>query len=499
MEERSLELRGIGKSFPGVRALDDINFKAEGGKVLALLGENGAGKSTLLKIINGDLHQDEGTVLVDGKEVNFTTPQDAINAGISIIYQERQLLPFMSVMENLFVGDLPKNKFGIIDKAKLRSETQRVIDDFGLPISPDDMVGRLNVAHQQMIEIMKAYRRDSPIIAYDEPTAPLTDTDIEILFKIIRKQNEEGKVILYVSHRLNEIFEICDDIVILKDGKYVKTLHTADTNENELITAMVGRDIGDTYANLDRNTEFGDVVLELKDLKTPYIRDINITGRRGEIIGLAGLVGAGRTEIARAIFGVDPITGGQLLIDGKEVHFKSPHDAINAGIALCPEDRKYEGLILFRSIKDNISMPVLDKLTFSRFFVNFKAEKELAEEAVKKFDIKTPSIDKVLMELSGGNQQKVILGRWTSSKLSTKILILDEPTKGIDVGTKAEIYQNICNLAKDGLCVILISSELPEVINIADTIYAIHNGHITGTIKREDATEENVLTMAMLD
>ncbi|MBQ1414694.1 MAG: sugar ABC transporter ATP-binding protein, partial [Lachnospiraceae bacterium] len=450
-------------------------------------------------IINGDLHQDEGTVLVDGKEVNFTTPQDAINAGISIIYQERQLLPFMSVMENLFVGDLPKNKFGIIDKAKLRSETQRVIDDFGLPISPDDMVGRLNVAHQQMIEIMKAYRRDSPIIAYDEPTAPLTDTEIEILFKIIRKQKEEGKVILYVSHRLNEIFEICDDIVILKDGKYVKTLHTADTNENELITAMVGRDIGDTYANLDRNTEFGDVVLELKDLKTPYIRDINITGRRGEIIGLAGLVGAGRTEIARAIFGVDPITGGQLLIDGKEVHFKSPHDAINAGIALCPEDRKYEGLILFRSIKDNISMPVLDKLTFSRFFVNFKAEKELAEEAVKKFDIKTPSIDKVLMELSGGNQQKVILGRWTSSKLSTKILILDEPTKGIDVGTKAEIYQNICNLAKDGLCVVLISSELPEVINIADTIYAIHNGHITGKINREDATEENVLTMAMLD
>ena len=499
MEERSLELRGIGKSFPGVRALDDINFKAEGGKVLALLGENGAGKSTLLKIINGDLHQDEGTVLVDGKEVNFTTPQDAINAGISIIYQERQLLPFMSVMENLFVGDLPKNKFGIIDKGKLRSETQRIIDDFGLPISPDDMVGRLNVAHQQMIEIMKAYRRDSPIIAYDEPTAPLTDTEIEILFKIIRKQKVEGKVILYVSHRLNEIFEICDDIVILKDGKYVKTLHTETTNEKELITAMVGRDIGDTYANLDRNTEFGDVVLELKDLKTPYIHDINITGRRGEIIGLAGLVGAGRTEIARAIFGVDPITGGQLIVDGEEVHFKTPHDAINAGIALCPEDRKYEGLILFRSIKDNISMPVLDKLTFSRFFVNFKAEKELAEEAVQKFDIKTPSIDKVLMELSGGNQQKVILGRWTSSKLTTKILILDEPTKGIDVGTKAEIYQNICNLAKDGLCVILISSELPEVINIADTIYAIHNGHITGTIKREDATEENVLTMAMLD
>ena len=499
MEERSLELRGIGKSFPGVRALDDISFKAEGGKVLALLGENGAGKSTLLKIINGDLQPDEGSILIDGQEVHFSAPQEAINAGISIIYQERQLLPFMSVMENIFVGDLPKNKLGIIDKVLLRKQTQQVIDDFGLPIDPNDMVGRLNVAYQQMIEIMKAYRRNSPIIAYDEPTAPLTETEIEVLFKIIRKQKEEGKVILYVSHRMNEIFEICDDIVILKDGKYVTTLHTADTTESELIKYMVGRDIGDTYSSLSRNTEFGDVVLELKDMKTPYVHDINITARRGEIVGLAGLVGAGRTEVARAIFGADPVTGGQIIIDGQECHFKTPRDAINAGVALCPEDRKYEGLIMFRSIKDNVKLPVIDKLVFSKFFCDFKAERDLAEKAVEKFDIKTPSIDKVLMELSGGNQQKVILGRWTSENLNTKILILDEPTKGIDVGTKAEIYQNVCNLAKDGIAVIFISSELTEVINLADTIYAMHNGHITGTIKREDATEENVLSMAMLD
>ena len=497
--EKSLELKGIGKSFPGVRALDEISFKAEGGKVLALLGENGAGKSTLLKIINGDLHQDEGTISVDGEEVNFSTPQDAIKHGISIIYQERQLIPSMSVMENIFVGNLPRKKSGLVDRAKLYADTQKIIDDFGLPIDPAEPVGKLNIAYQQMVEIMKAYRRDSAIIAYDEPTAPLTDAEIKVLFKIIEKQKAEGKVILYVSHRLNEIFQVCDDIVVLKDGKYVKTLHTESTNEAELIKAMVGRDIGDTYANLSRNTTMGDVVLELKDLKTPYVHDINLTARKGEIIGLAGLVGAGRTEVARAIFGADPVTGGQLFIDGQEVHFSTPHDAITAGIALCPEDRKEQGLVMFRSIKDNVAMPVLDYLTTALKFVSKSAEKTLADSAVEKFQIKTPTIEKLAMELSGGNQQKVILGRWTNEKLSTKILILDEPTKGIDVGTKAEIYQKVCDLAKEGICIVFISSELTEVINVADTIYAMHNGHITGKIKREDATEENVLAMAMLD
>lgn len=496
---KSLELKGIGKTFPGVRALNEVSFKAEGGKILALLGENGAGKSTLLKIMNGDLQADEGQILVDGNPVKFSSPEDAIAAGVSIIYQERQLMPSMSVMENIFAGDLPKNKLGLFDKRKLYENAKKIIDDFGLPIDPHEQVGRLNVAYQQMVEIMKSYRRNSDIIAYDEPTAPLTEAEIKVLFEVIRRQKAEGKVIIYVSHRMSEIFELSDDIVVLKDGQYVKTLHTADTNEAELIQAMVGRDIGDTYANLSRNTEYGDVVLEMKNVKTPYVRDISFTVRKGEVVGLAGLVGAGRTEVARAIFGADPVTGGEIWLDGKKVNFKSPRDAIDAGIALCPEDRKEQGLVLTRSIKDNVSMPVLDYLCKAGVFLQRKEMGRLAEIAKDAYSIKTPTVEKLTIELSGGNQQKVILGRWTNEKLSTKVLILDEPTKGIDVGTKAEIYQKVCDLAKQGIAVIFISSELTEVINVADKIIAMHNGHITGTISREEATEENVLAMAMLE
>lgn len=494
-----LELKGIGKSFPGVRALDDISFRAEGGKVIALIGENGAGKSTLLKILNGDLQPSEGSILIDGEEVHFPTPQDAINAGISIIYQERQLIPEVSVMENIFIGDLPTTKLGLYDKAALRKKAQAVIDEFGLDIDPDEKVGRLNVAHQQMVEIMKAYRRNSRIIAYDESTAPLTDREIKILFDIIRKQKEEGKVIVYVSHRLNELFEISDEIVVLKDGKYVNTFETAQTTEAQLIKAMVGRDIGDTYANLKRCDEYGDVILEVKDLKTPSVHDVSFQLHRGEVIGFAGLVGAGRTEVARAIFGADPVTGGEIILDGKKVKFKTPSDAIAEGIALCPEDRKEQGLILQKNIRDNVAMPVIKKLCNKLGLIDRKQMNKIAEDAVEKYSIKTPSIRKLAMELSGGNQQKVILGRWTTSLMDTKVLILDEPTKGIDVGTKAEIYQMVCDFAKNGLGVIFISSELTEVINVADTIYVMHNGHITGSVKREEATEENVLSLAMLD
>ena len=497
--EKSLELKGIGKSFPGVRALNDVSFKAEGGKVLALLGENGAGKSTLLKIMNGDLQPDEGEIILNGQKIKFMNPQEAIKAGVSIIYQERQLIPSMSVMENIFLGELPKTKLGLFDKRKLYSDAKAIIDTFGLPIDPTEQVGKLNVAYQQMIEIMKAYRRDSDIIAYDEPTAPLTETEIKILFELIRKQKAEGKVIIYVSHRMSEIFELSDEIVVLKDGQYVKTLETKNTNEAELIKAMVGRDIGDTYANLKRNDTYGDVVLELKNVNTPYIHDVSFKVRKGEIIGLAGLVGAGRTEVARALFGADPVTGGEIILDGKSVHFKSPREAIDAGVALCPEDRKEQGLVMHRSIKDNVAMPVLNYLCQGKYFVDRKAVNKLAEVAVEKYSVKTPTIEKLTGELSGGNQQKVILGRWTSEKMTTKVLILDEPTKGIDVGTKAEIYQKVCDLAKQGIAVIFISSELTEVINVSDNIIVMHNGHITGSVKRQDATEENVLALAMLE
>lgn len=497
--EHFVEFRNISKAFPGVQALDDVGFMVNGGEVCALLGENGAGKSTLLKILSGDIRQDEGTVIVNGEAARFSSPHDAIKASISVIYQERQMAPMLSVMENVFIGDLPGGKTGIVDRETLRVKTQELIDKFSLPLQPGDIVGRLSVAHQQMVEVMKAYRRNSAVIAFDEPTSSLTDSEVNILFDLIKQLRDEGKVILYVSHRMAEIFRISDNIAVLKDGKLVRTFVTRDTDEMELITAMVGRDIGDTYANLDRNEEPGEVILEVDGLVTDYIRDISFTLRKGEILGFAGLIGAGRTEVARAIFGADDIKSGSVKLDGEPVRFKSPKDAIDHGIALCPEDRKEQGLILNRTISQNVSIPVLSKIC-NWLFLNKKRETRLAEDAVARYSIRTPSIDKLVLELSGGNQQKVILGRWTSERMQTKVLILDEPTKGIDVGSKAEVYQMMCDLAKTGIAVIFISSELTEVINISDRIVVMHNGHITKIVDRgPEATEESVLALAMLD
>ena len=492
----TLEFRGICKTYPGVKALQDVSFTAESGKVLALLGENGAGKSTLLKIMSGDQKPSSGSILYDGQELNITSPHSAIKQGISIIYQERQLIPGMSVMENIFMDEVP-TRGGFVDYKALRDETQALIEKFGIPISPTQPVISLSVAHQQMVEIMKAYRRDTKVIAFDEPTAPLTDTEIDILFKLIQELKASGKIVMYVSHRMKEIFQITDEIVVLKDGRFVTRFNTADTNEDTLISAMVGRDVGDTYKNLSRNDKYGDVLLELENVSTAAVHDINLTVRKGEVIGLAGLVGAGRTEVARAIFGADEITGGEMRLEGKPLHLRSARDGIKAGIALCPEDRKDQGLVLWHSITNNVCLPVLAKLRKWGTILDAKKEDQLTIEAVKAYDIKTPTLDKMVVELSGGNQQKVILGRWTSNLMETKVLILDEPTKGIDVGTKAEIYQMVCNFAKQGIAVIFISSELPEVINVTDKIYVLRNGHITGSLTREEATEEKVLALAM--
>ena len=493
-----LEFIGISKAFPGVQALKDISFRAESGKALALLGENGAGKSTLLKILSGDIQPDEGTVIIDGHAQKFQSPHHAIVSGVSVIYQERQLIPSMNVMENIFPAEQPRSALGILDAKRLRRESRELLDSFGLKVDPEKPVGGLSVAHQQMIEVIKAYRRNPQIIAFDEPTAPLTDTEIEILFKLIERLKKEGKIVLYVSHRLAEIFQVTDEIVVLKDGRLVKSMRTGDSDENELVKAMVGRTIGDTYANLSRNDSIGDVLLEVNNLKTEVLRDVSFSLRRGEILGFAGLVGAGRTEVARALFGADPILSGSIKLEGKQTRIKSPKDAIKNGIALCPEDRKEQGLVLLRSIRDNITMPMLAKVR-KLLFLDHHLEDDITIEAVNRYSIKTHSVDKIVIELSGGNQQKVILGRWTSSTMTTKVLILDEPTKGIDVGTKAEIYQMVCDFAKQGIGVIFISSELTEVINLSDTIVVMRNGHITGQMRREEATEENVLALAMLD
>jgi L-arabinose transport system ATP-binding protein len=491
-----LEFNGISKAYPGVQALADISFRAEGGRVLALLGENGAGESTLLKILSGNVQPDSGKIIIDGQQQHFSTSHQSIKSGVSVIYQEQQLIPQMSVMENVFLQDIPTNKLGFVNFSELRRMTQEMIDRFELPFSPTTLVGRLPAAYQQMVEVMKAYRRDSKIIAFDEPTASLTDKEIEVLFQIITQLRKEGKIIIYVSHRLAEIFRITDEIVVLKDGRLVKTLTTRDSNESELIKAMVGRDIGDTYSNLRRNDKKGDVLLEVRNLVTDKVKNVSFELRRGEVLGFAGLIGSGRTEVVRAIFGADKIISGEILLEGKPVSVKEPKDAIDAGIALCPEDRKEDGLVLFRSIRENTTMPILKKMQ-KWLMLSRRKEEAVTQKVIKKYTIRTPSSDKEVIDLSGGNQQKVILGRWTTEEIGTKLLILDEPTKGIDVGTKAEVYQIVCDFAKMDIGVIFISSELTEVINVADRIIVMHEGRMTGQVLREEATEENVLALAM--
>lgn len=492
----TLEFSGITKCFPGVRALDDISFSAVSGQVIALVGENGAGKSTLLKVLNGDYQPDGGQYRIDGQEIQFKTPHEAIAAGVGIIYQERQIVPYLTVAENIYMEEIPVNKVKLIDYAKLNRDAQKIIDEFRLPICASDRVKDLSVAYQQMVEIMKTYRRNPKIIAFDEPTASLSDAEIEVLFDIIQQLKAKGLIILYVSHRMKEIFQITDQVVILKDGKFVEQIKTADSTEIEIVQKMVGRDLGDIFKNLSRNDHYGETILEVKHLVAENVKDVSFSLKRGEVLGFSGLVGAGRTETMRAIFGADPLESGEVFINQTAMHFSSPEQAIAAGIALCPEDRKEQGIIAIRSIKENTSMVVLKTLV-KGLFIDRKAELALAEKGKSDLNVRTPDVEKKLGELSGGNQQKVILARWLAS--APKVLILDEPTKGIDVGAKFEIYQIICNLAKQGIGVIVISSELPEIMGVCDRILVMCQGHITGEVMREDATDQKLLMLAMKD
>ena len=489
-----LEFKNISKAFPGVQALEDISFRVDGGEVCALVGENGAGKSTLLKILSGAYQASSGHYYINGQEVRFNTPVEGLKAGVSVIYQERQLFGDLTVTENVFTDSLHRNGFGMVNFGMCHSEVQELIDLFQMPFSPYAKVNTLSVAHQQMVEIMKAYRRNSTIIAFDEPTASLSDSEIEILFSLIDKLRKEGKVILYVSHRLQELFRIADKIIILKDGCYVDGIKTEEASEDYLISKMVGRSIGDVFNNLDRNKQIGEVVLDIRNLNNELVRDVSFTLRKGEVLGFAGLVGAGRSETIRAIFGADKLHSGEVYVNGKLQKIKNPKDAIDAGIGVCPEDRKEQGLVLERSIQDNLTIPILKTLSKAGV-IDRKKEREVSQQAVEKYRIKTTSAERQVMELSGGNQQKVILGRWLLTNL--KVLILDEPTKGIDVGAKAEVYQMICDLAKSGLGVVFISSELPEVIGLSDRVIVMRGGGISGELQREDLSEERILQLAM--
>lgn len=493
----TVEFRSITKHFPGVKALDDISFKAESGEVYAFLGENGAGKSTLLKILNGDYIPTGGELLINGEVKQFNSPKDAINEGVSVIYQERQILMEMTVAENVFLGNWVTGKSNLIDNEEMCIRTREIIDEFGLNIDPEEKVKNLSIAYQQMIEIMKAYNRDAKVIAFDEPTASLTDSEIKLLFNIIMKLKNEGKVIFYVSHRMKEIEEIAQKVVIFKDGRLVDVVNRKDVNNQELIKMMVGRNLGDIFDELERNQKLGDTVLEVKNLTNDYVKDVSFKLQKGEILGFSGLVGAGRTEVMRAIFGVDKIISGSVILEGKDVLINTPMDAICNGIALCPEDRKEQGIIPNLSVGTNITISILKKLLNKLGCVDESRERKIIEESIKRFNIKTPDGNKKIVELSGGNQQKAIVARWLET--NPKVLILDEPTKGIDIGAKSEFYKLICECARMGKGVIIVSSELPEIIGLCDRIIIMKDGMVTGEVLRQEATEEKILQYAMLE
>lgn len=492
-----LEFQGISKYFPGVKALDNVSFKAYSGEVLAFMGENGAGKSTLLKVLNGDYQPDEGKYLINSVEKHFHSPNEAIEAGISIIYQERQILMELTVAENIYLGRMPANRFGVINVRRANELAAGIIKDFGLPIEPTAKVKDLSIAYQQMVEIMKAYSRDNlKVICFDEPTASLSDNEIDSLFAIIQKLRQQGKIIIYVSHRMNEINRITDKVAIFKDGRYVDTVDTGSIAEAELIRMMVGRDLGDIYKNLDRDKQMGEVLLEVNELSSDYVEPCSFTLHAGEVLGFSGLVGAGRTELMRALIGADTQRGGEVKLHGKRLRNRSPKDAMKNGIVLVPEDRKLQGILANLSVRGNINISMLDKNSNRFTVVNSKKEEAVAQDGIKNFRIKTPSPDKKIVELSGGNQQKCIVARWIAT--NPKVLILDEPTKGIDVGAKSEFYNMICRFAKEGLGVILISSELSEVMGLSDRIIVMKSLRIVGEMDARSATEDKLLSMGMI-
>ncbi|MEA9391133.1 L-arabinose ABC transporter ATP-binding protein AraG [Acerihabitans sp. TG2] len=490
-----LSFRGIGKTFPGVKALDDISFDCYQGQIHALMGENGAGKSTLLKILSGNYTPTQGEILIKGQPVHFASTADALNAGVAIIYQELHLVPEMTVAENIYLGQLP-NKFGVVNRSILHYETKLQLDHLGLDIAPDTPLKYLSIAQWQMVEIAKALTRNAKIIAFDEPTSSLSAREIEQLFRVIRELRAEGRVILYVSHRMEEIFTLGDAITVFKDGKYVRTFDDMTAVDNAmLVQSMVGRNLGDIYGYTPR--DHGEVRLQLNNIKAIGVKTpITLSVRAGEIVGLFGLVGAGRSELMKGLFGGTLITDGQLLLDGKTLNIHSPSDAIRAGLLLCPEDRKADGLIPVHSVRENINISARRKTVKAGFLINNKWEQENAEEHIRSLNIKTPSAEQLIMNLSGGNQQKAILGRWLSEEMN--VIMLDEPTRGIDVGAKHEIYQVIYELAKRGIAVLFASSDLPEVLGLADRIVVMREGAISGELTHNDATEQKALSLAML-
>lgn len=486
-----IEMTAISKSFGSNKVLEKIDLVLHSGQVHALMGENGAGKSTLMNILTGLFPASSGTIVIDGVEKQFSNPQEAEAFGISFIHQEMNTWPDMTVLDNLFLGREIKGTFGLLDQKAMKEKAKRAFDRLGISIPLDLPIGSLSVGQQQMIEIAKSLLSEVSLLVMDEPTAALTDRETESLFQMIASLKKEGVGIVYISHRMEEIFRVTDLITVMRDGIVVDTKPTAETNPAELVKKMVGRDIDDYYPA--KAAELGELVFEVENLSGECFKDISFQVRRGEILGFSGLMGAGRTEVMRAIFGLGKRTAGRIRLNGQDIQVTNPVQAIRVGIGFLTEDRKEEGLILDFSIKDNMTLPSHKDFSKNGFFDD-KTSRDFVQKMIDRLRIKSGRPEMVVGNLSGGNQQKVVLAKWIG--IAPKVLILDEPTRGVDVGAKREIYQLMNELAERGVPILLVSSDLPEVLGVSDRIVVMHEGRITGELSRGEATQEKVMQLA---
>ncbi|OEH55094.1 D-ribose transporter ATP-binding protein [Oceanobacillus sp. E9] len=485
-------MENIHKSFGSNKVLQGVDFTLEPGEIHALMGENGAGKSTLMNILTGLFPSNQGSITIDGVKTQYKDSKESEQAGIAFIRQELNILPQMTVLENLFIGKEMTNAFGFLKEKVMKKQAEAVFDrlDFSIPF--DKEAGECSVGEQQLIEIAKALMLNAKVIIMDEPTAALTDREIDKLFEIMKELTQQGVSLVYISHRMEEIFAICDRITVMRDGTSVTTSWIKDTNYNEVVKQMVGRELEERYP--DRTSTLGDPILQVNNFnRKGYFKDISFSVKEGEILGVSGLMGAGRTEIMRAIFGIDDVDQGEIILDGNRMTIKDPTDAMKAGIAFITENRKDEGLVLDFSIRENIGLSNLKSFS-SKGFIKGKDEKDFVELMIKRLQIKTQTQELPVGNLSGGNQQKVVIAKWVGT--SPRVLIMDEPTRGIDVGAKREIYQLMNELTERGLAIIMISSDLPEVLGMSDRVMVIHEGKIAGELAREEATQEKIMTYA---
>jgi ABC-type sugar transport system ATPase subunit len=494
MSEPLLDVSHVGKSFPGVRALADVSLSVHPGEVVALVGENGAGKSTLLKILSGDYQLDEGAVRLDGCDVAHASPLQARRAGFRLVRQEPEIVPDISAAENVYVGEYPRRSFGRVDHAAMRRAMSAQLDRYGFAgmVDPEQVGRSLSPAQTHLVEIVAALKPGVRVVAFDEPTSSLTSDEVERLFDLIRRLRGEGLGIIYVSHRLREVMAISDRVVVLKDGRVTGSLGTSNTDEDEIIRLMVGRELVHNFQRAETTRD--EVVLEVRNLSSAWHRDVSFTIRAGEILGFGGLVGAGRTELAKVLFGAYPRSAGSIRIGGRDRDIRQPADAIAADIGFAPENRKAEGLILVRSVIENASMAVYRRLARWGVLRDGMMADQVAP-VIQALDVKTPSLFQEVGKLSGGNQQKVVLSRWLAA--CPRLLILDEPTRAVDVGAKAEIYRLIDQLARDGMAIMLISSEMPELLALSDRIVVMQGGRLSQPIEKKDATEEMIVSHAL--